>query len=400
MILLLKIIILISIFLFFHCYLIYPLHLFILYSLRKKSVSDPPCEDENLPQVSCIISVYNESGIIDKKIISVLDSNYPVEKLILYIGSDASTDDSNHIIERWSVKDKRIHFFYYKQRRGKAFVINDLVDEAFKKNIKSDNHILLFTDANVILTKNAIKNLCRHFKNSKVALVDSKIIPTNLKEGGISYSENQYMSLEIKVKHMEGKLWGAMMGAFGGCFALRSSFLEKVPPRFLVDDFFISMSALKRGGHCLNDLNAICYEGMPDQLKEEFKRKARISAGNFQNLAYFYKMLFKKPVVIAYAFFSHKVLRWIGPFLIILMGTAMIGLAIMNPIQYSFYLLIFTIIIIVLPFIDYLLSKVGINIKILRGIRYFISMNIALLIGFIKYVKGIRNSSWEPPKRT
>jgi hypothetical protein len=168
----------------------------------------------------------------------------------------------------------------------------------------------------------------------------------------------------------------------------------------LVDDFFISLSALSKGGKCKNDLNAVCYEGTSGQLTEEFRRKARISAGNFQNLAVFYKLLFRKPFSVAYAFFSHKVLRWIGPLLIILAWFSIASLAVLNSDKFAVYFIIFTAVLVLIPILDYFFSKIGIHIRILRGIRYFIMMNIALLFGLINYISGIRNSSWEPPKRT
>lgn len=400
MILFVEIIVISSVLLLLHSYLFYPAHLYFLTILKKKKPEKVWIQTSVLPIVSVIISVYNESNIIVQKIKSVLDSDYPDHLIQVFVGSDASTDESNELIKQLFAADSRINFYHYSQRRGKALVINDLVEEAFKKRMQSENHILLFTDANVILARKTLIHLCRHFVDSKLALVDSKIIPTNLKSIGISYSENQYMSLEIRIKHMEGEVWGSMMGAFGGCFALRSTFFEKVPSRFLVDDFYISMSALNKGGLCKSDLDAICYEGTTDHLREEFKRKARISAGNFQNLNVFYKLLFRKPAVVAYAFFSHKVLRWFGPLFILLICAGLSVLTYYKPEHYSIYLFLAGFVILMLPLMDYILSTLGIHIKVLRGIRYFMAMNIALLIGFIKYVKGIQKSSWEPPKRS
>ncbi len=379
--------------------MIYPIHLFVLYSLKRKNKSDFRILDENLPFVSCIISVYNESSVIVQKIQSILDSDYPKDKLLIYVGSDASTDESNMLLMKLSGQYPEIKFFHYPVRRGKTLVINDLIDEAFRQNAKDNNHILLFTDANVILNRGVIKQLCRHFNDHKVALVDSKIIPYKTNHFGISNSENEYMNLEIKIKYWEGELWGSMMGAFGGCFALRSDYFEKVPSNFIVDDFFITMNALKKGGLSKNDLEAICYEGKPDHIAEEFRRKARISAGNFQNLAYFSDLLFKKPLTLSYSFFSHKVLRWTAPVYLSLALIALIILVIMDPDKYLFFLEIILLIILILPLLDILFAKFNIHLKVLRGNRYFIMMNIALLFGFIRYLYGIKKSSWEPPKR-
>ena len=82
-----------------------------------------------------------------------------------------------------------------------------------------------------------------------------------------------------------------MMGAFGGCFAVRRACYHPAPAAFLVDDFYITMAVLRDGYQAINELDARCYEDVSDHLPEEFRRKARISAGNFQNLREFRRLL-------------------------------------------------------------------------------------------------------------
>ena len=384
-----------------HSYFFYPVSLEMINLFKKKKFPKAELdEDDDLPIVSSITSVYNESSIIELKLISLLESDYPQSKLNVFVGSDSSVDGSDEIIKKLTLRYPNLKFFQFTQRRGKASVINDLLDEALNLNPKSSRHVILYNDANVILSKNTIRKLIRNFKDEKVVLVDSRIIPENLRKDGISKSENKYMNLEIRIKNLEGEIWGTMMGAFGGCFSIRSNYTSKVTENFLMDDFYISMSALGLGGKCINDLEAICYEGIPNQIQEEFRRKTRISAGNFQNLTVFYHFLISRPFSRAYVFFSHKVLRWIGPFLLILIWLSALGLSFSNPWPYLSIFIIINLFYFIIPLTDWLMSKIGIHIKILRGIRYFILMNFALLNGFIKFIKGIENSAWQPPKRT
>ena len=400
MVALLKITFILSLILFLHSYLFYPISLEIINFFKRKKNPKHETDEHGLPIISCITSVYNESSIIESKLISLLESDYPKDKLNVFVGSDCSADGSDEIIHKLTHIYSNLNFFPFKQRRGKASVINDLLDEALKKNPNSPDHIILYNDANVILCRDTIKKLIRNFQDKDIVLVDSRIIPENLRKDGISKSEDKYMNLEIRIKNLEGEIWGAMMGAFGGCFSIRSNFTTKVPVNFLMDDFYISMSAMQMGGKCINDLDAVCYEGIPNQIQEEFRRKTRISAGNFQNLTVYYNFLISRPVSRAYAFFSHKVLRWIGPFLLISIWLSALGLAYSIPDPYLYVFYIINIFYFVLPIADWILSKIHVHVKVLRGIRYFILMNFALLNGFIKFIKGIQNSAWQPPKRT
>lgn len=395
---LLEVIFWLSILLFLHSYFFYPISLMLIhFFIRRKSIAS---NDSYFPMVSSITSVYNEASVIQKKIETLLSSNYPKDKLTIYIGSDASSDESNEVIAELTKHNAQIKFFPYSERRGKSSVINDLMKEAFLSNPKAPNHIILFTDANVMLQENTIFNLCQHYIDPSISLVDSCIVPIGIKDDGISRSEKAYMNYEIFIKHKESSIWGNMMGAFGGCFTIRSTEVVDVPPNFIVDDFFLSMIVLEKNKKSINDLKAICTEGIPNILPEEFKRKVRISSGNYQNLMRFRKFLYSPPFSRWYCFLSHKVLRWIGPFILIAALGSCLLLSLSHKSEYQVISWILCFIVIGIPSIDLILQKLNLHVKSIRNVRYFISMNIALLKGFFIYLKGIRKSSWEPPKRS
>ena len=117
-----------------------------------------------------------------------------------------------------------------------------------------------------------------------------------------------------------------MMGAFGGCFAVRRSCYVPAPAGFLVDDFYSTLAVLRAGYAAINELAAECREDVSDHLPEEFRRKARISAGNFQNLREFRGLLWPPWRGLGFALWSHKVLRWYTPLLLLALLAATAGL--------------------------------------------------------------------------
>ncbi len=387
-------------FLLLHSYVLYPLSLYIIHALGSRERNKKHEVIDQQYQVSCVTAVYNEANIIEKKIESLMLSDYPSEKINYFIGSDASVDGSNEIITRLQKEYTNIRFYPFENRRGKTNVINDLIEEAFKLVPRSDSHIVLFTDANVILSSDTIRKLLEPFVNPGMAVVDSRIIQKNVRLDGSSKSESQYMSFETKLKYLEGNVLGCMMGAFGGCFAIRSSFLDKIPSHLIVDDFFITMNALIKNGRSSLNPEAICFEGIPNQMHEEFKRKSRISVGNFQNLALFYIRLFVPPFKLAYAFFSHKFIRWVGPFLLLGMYLSSLILFLMGHSFFEWVWYGLNGVFIGIPFFEYLLFKCKIHLPLLRAVRYFMYMNLALLNGFIIYCLGKQLVTWQPPKRS
>jgi len=372
----------------FHSYIFYPLILNML-SAGKKIIA-PEISIEDQPMVSVIMSVYNEEKVLEKKIKTVFATNYPADKLELVIGSDGSTDRTDNIIENFIKEGFNIQFKKFGGRSGKSNIINALIPE-----LKGNIYIL--TDANILFDENTIPFLVRHFKNENVGLVGANVINTGLQKEGISFQEETYIRRENRIKYQEGLIWGTMMGAFGACYAIRAELFSKIPQNFLMEDFFITLGVISSGKLSISDPEAKVYEDVSNLVKEEFKRKIRISAGNFRNLAVFYGLL-KNPFRGAgFSFLSHKVLRWKGPFFLII---ALVANAFLLE-QNLFYRILFFLQLmgLISPLIDKVFSSLNIHNFALRLIAYFYMMNLALLLGFIKWVKGIRSNVWNPTQR-
>ncbi len=370
-----------------HSYVLYPILL--KYLIRKKGISVNRSMLTHRPSLSIIIPAHNEEQVLGEKLNSILSSDYDLSSLEIIIGIDQSTDFSGIIAE--SFHDKFPHFkvHYFSERQGKINIVNALVP-------KAQHELIVLTDANVLFTKNTLKALSQHFIDPSIGLVDTRMKNYGLKNTGISMPESDYIAGEVKVKEAEGVLWGAMMGPFGGCFTFRKICFSPIPSHFLVDDFYINMVCIEKGFKCINEQNAVVLEDVSNDLNVEFKRKIRISAGNFQNLRRFWRLLLKFNG-LSFAFLSHKVLRWISPVFLIFM-ILQILLEANNSLFYS--ICYFMLIMIPLTFIvDYLARKQQTHVVFLRYIIHFISMNVALFLGLLQFLKGIRSSVWEPTKR-
>ena len=317
-------------------------------------------------------------------------SDYPLERLEILVGSDASTDATNTILQQLEKVHPMLHVRLFEHRTGKPGVINHLAESA-------RGEILVITDANVMVDTNTLSEMVQCFKPDRVGLVDTRMINTLSKKDGISQQEKFYISREVRIKQQESLLWGSMMGPFGGCYAVRKSLYKPVPGNFLVDDFYINMSVLKQGYHCISNVEARVYEDVSNNLSEEFRRKKRISAGNYQNLAEFGSLLWSRQAGVAFSFFSHKVIRWIVPFLVMI--TLAISIYFSAGSRLYLLLALLQLAVIAIPLIDYLLRKIKIHNIPLRFISHFVLMNLALLAGFFKYLGGIKNNVWQPTKR-
>ncbi len=368
-----------------HSYVVYPLWL-LSFTSDKKQLKPRYTLQDNLPEVAILMAAYNEEKVIGEKIASVMETTYPLKKITVYIGSDASTDKTDSIIEDYVRKYPQVKLIRFGGRTGKSGIINQLAGQA-------EEAIFILTDANVIFYPETIFNMVRHFKNGNIAQVAANIIKVSASNKGIASQEKSYIALENKIKYFESLRWNVIMGAEGGCYAIRRESFSPVPKNFYMDDFYITLNVIEQGKEIVFDKEAICNEDVPTQSQEEFKRKVRISIGNFQNLDRYKKLLWKFNG-ISLAFWSHKVLRWLTPFFLIVCFLSSALLIIYSKV----FLILFVLQIFgfITPVIDRVLN---INFSLLRFISHFYLMNLALLKGFIIYMKGVETNVWQPTKR-
>ncbi len=379
--------IIIGILLLSYSYLLYPL--LIKYLSKKLQNQVAHAISSHRPALSIIIAAHNEEKVLKDKLDSILNSNYPPEKIELLIGIDNSEDFTSIIANEYQSKFADCQVIEFEKRQGKIQIVNALVP-------KATNDLIVLTDANVLFTPQTLIYLQAPFEDPHVGLVDTRMQHYGIKQTGISIPESQYIANEVAIKDAEGKLWGAMMGPFGGCFAFRKKCFEPIPAHFLVDDFYINMTCIEKGYKCINQKEAVVLEDVSNDSMIEFLRKVRISAGNFQNLKRFWPLLFKFNWV-GVAFFSHKVLRWLLPSFLFLMCIYIV----LNRnesliLQLSYYVLLCIPMIFI---VDYVLKQNGKHFVWLRFPLHFISMNLALFIGMLKFFGGIQSSIWQPTKR-
>ncbi len=382
-------------FLLCYTYLLYPIIVQVL-AIGKKTSS--PLTNNSI-QVYILIAAHNEEAVIIEKLNTINTNDYPIDKVHLYIGSDNSSDNTNSLIEAYINQSKYpLHFYVMPTRSGKIGTVNFLAEQIRKNHTISDKDVFISTDANVMFSKQTITNLSKHFVDSQIGIVDSHISNIKIESYEVSKSESNYLNRETRLKHREGLVFGKLMGAFGGCFAIRANCFVKIPDQLRVDDFFLSMKAMINGYKAISDPEAICYEEVGSTFKEEFKRKRRISSGNYQNMSIFRKYLVPTSA-LGFVFFSHKVLRYIGPILMILILLSTLYLAYQGNLLMRFFLVAQLAWYIAIPVLDKLCQLLGINVLALRNVRYFNYMNLALLLGFKDYLYGIDSNIWEPTKR-
>lgn len=377
-----------SILLLFHAYIIYPFSLRIFTLFKRKPISN---KLSSLPTVSIIISAYNEEKVIAKRIENIKSLEYDFNRVELIVGSDCSSDRTNEILTEKSQELNWLRTQIFDDRRGKASVLNDLVQ-------LSKNEILVFSDANTNFEKDALIKLVYGFKDEKVGGVCGRLVleePTE--EFDRTNRERLYWKYETRLKKMEGEL-GILIAANGGIYAIRKQLFTSFPKdEAITDDLYQTLGVLSQGYNFLYEFDAVAIEEVSKEIITEFRRKVRFAATNFQTLKYFKSLLFQKKISLSYSLWSHKIIRWFIPLILIFLFFAN-GLLI----RYNeFYRILFFIQggFYLFAIAGFILNKLKINFSIFSIIYYYVFTNLALLIGFFKFLSKKHSYTWDSTPR-
>ena len=360
-----------------YSYAIYPL-LLALVPLRRHQKAGAPTE---WPSISVLISGYNEEKHITQRIKNLLALDYPPEKVEILIGSDGSTDRTNELVRQ--CKDPRVTLSAFSQRGGKPSVLNRLIPQA-------RGELLAFSDANAMFAPDALRKLAWHFSDPHIGGVCGRLVFHG--DSGET-DEGPYWKLETYLKTRESAL-DSCLGANGAIYAIRKSAWPGLPDNTFVDDFVIGMRVREQGLRVVYDREAVATEELPQSVSHEMTRRIRIGAGDFQALFLCWRSLLPWRGFHSLAFWSHKVLRWFAPFFMVIALAATIALlphplfAVLLALQLVFYALA----------IVGALTR-GRKIGLFSAPHYFVTMNLALLIGFFRFIFGTQQAAWKRTER-
>ncbi len=371
-------------FLLVYAYGLYPI---VLKGIVRLSGEKYTRTDEYRPLVTILIPVYNEEKVIAKKIENCFTQDYPQELLEVLICSDCSSDRTAEIVkDNWR---DGITFIDYRKRSGKTGVLNKSVP-------KARGDIVVLTDANTMIQPDGISKLVSLYTSEKVGAVLGQVKLVVPEEGLGLQKEVVYRDFEADLKYHEGLL-GAAIGAFGGFYSIRKELFIPLPPNaYSNDDLIIPMKILSSGYQVLFDSEAVSTEDTGRSVEEEFGRRVRIGAGNFQSFFLLLSVLNPFKVKTFFLYMSHKVLRWFSPFILLTVLIANLLLwkefpyNILCYLQAGFYFL---------AGIGYLFSRMRIAVPLISSVYHFVSMNVAILAGFFRYLRGIKSAVWESTER-
>ncbi|GAA4911885.1 glycosyltransferase family 2 protein [Mucilaginibacter defluvii] len=379
-----------SLFIVFYAFVGYGIVLFVLIKIKRVLKGKPVLPDAvNLPTCTLVIAAYNEERFIAEKIQNSLELNYPEGKLMFIFVTDGSTDNTAAIVSTFP----QVKLMHKDGRSGKIAAVHRAMTEV-------TTEVVVFTDANTFLNKDAIINICRHYSDKKVGAVAGEKRVHIDETADATAGEGFYWKYESKLKTWDSELY-SVVGAAGELFSIRRELYVPVQPDTILDDFMISLLVTIDGYRVIYEPDAYATETASQNVGEELKRKIRIAAGGIQSILRLKPLLNPfRNFVLSFQYISHRVLRWtVVPFLMVL--ALLLNIIIVANGVYGIYLLL---LIAQLGFYGMALSGLilearEIKVKIFFIPYYFCMMNYAVVRGIFRYSAGKQSAIWEKAKR-
>jgi len=362
-----------------YTYFGYPLVLWAFARVRSRRV----LRKEIFPSVSIIVAARNEADKIRQKIDHTLALDYPGERLEMLVASDASDDATDEIVKEYAARG--VQLVRAPQRKGKEHVQGLAVSLA-----KGD--ILVFTDAATLLEPGALRRLVANFADPTVGAVSTEDLIVDAH--GNPTAEGLYVKYEMWVRRLEGR-FHSLVGLSGSCFAIRKELCSDWSAS-LASDFMGALRAARRGYRSIADPSALGRFVALASPQDEMRRKIRTFLRGITVLMANLDLL--NPVRhrrFAFQLASHKLLRFLAPFLL-LATLISSGLLSREPLyglsfwaQAGFYLL----------------AAAGGVVKpfqhsrVVRTAYFFTMVQWAMLTAWGRYALGHQQVTWEPSRR-
>jgi cellulose synthase/poly-beta-1,6-N-acetylglucosamine synthase-like glycosyltransferase len=354
---------------------------------RFRSAPPAPGDPATWPFISITVPAYNEAARIRSTIESLLAIDYPTDRRQILIVSDASTDDTDRIVDEYA--DRGVELYRVRQRGGKTAAENESA-----ASLRGE--IVVNTDASIRIQPHSVKALIRTFQDESIGVASGRDISVGDETEG-NRGESGYVGYEMWVRDLETRL-GGIIGASGCCYAARAQ-IQRTPLRDdLARDFASALIARRLGLRAVSVDEATAVVPRTPSLTSEMTRKARTMAQGLETLRYGASLMNPfRHGAFAFALASHKLARWL---VYLALPLALIGLAWLSVTSRV------ALAILALVAVGMIVASATVNARPGRRIPlpfaiagYALASVMGGLLAWVIVLRRKRLSTWEPTRR-
>jgi cellulose synthase/poly-beta-1,6-N-acetylglucosamine synthase-like glycosyltransferase len=364
--------------LLFYVYAGYPLLLAVIALFVRRKRPEPGY----FPRISVLIAAYNEEAAIERKIRQTLALDYPADKLEVLVLSDCSTDRTDEIVKMFP--DPRVRLVRMPERRGKTYAQNQGVRQAA-------GEVVIFSDATAIYHAKALAYLACNYQEATVGAVSGRyqyFDPGNQSPTGLG--SVAFWNYENLIKKMQSRI-RTITGCCGCIYSVRKSAYTELAAE-VISDLVQPLQAIRKGYRVVFEDRALAYEETTQSTAEEFAMRVRVVTRAMRGLMSVADLL--KPWKFfwtAFQLWSHKVLRWMAPLLLIALLAA--NLFLLDSRVYQ-YILAAQLVFYAAAILS-MLAPLHRRWKPLGIPLFFCTLNAAALVSMLEICRGRKYVTWQ-----
>lgn len=326
---------------------------------------------------SLLFCAYNETAAMPEKIANLvaIKALHPDIQILAF--DDGSSDDT----ARQLAARPDILTLVRGNRSGKAHGMKRLAAMA-------TGDVLIFTDANVVLTPQSVAKLLAYYGDPMIGGVLGSLHYLQDESSATASVGQSYWKLEERLKDLESRS-GNVLGADGSIFSIRRALYPEFPDTVL-DDLTVSMAVIFAGKRLIKVSDVIAHERLVAGRTDEYRRKVRIAARAWHTHSYLRPQLRRMTLVDRFKYGSRKIVRWFGAVFLVVGGLAALGLACLIDVRLALALAVAGGVVLSLG----LLSDNGPLAKVADIMLAY----MATLQGIVRAIRGKTFAVWTPAK--
>lgn len=363
---------------------IYPMVLSVVHRWKRRPARVGPYVGD----VTVVIAAYNETASIGDCLASIRGATAAPERVHVIVADDGSTDDTAAVAEHAAALLVPMHVRVLRCARGGK---NAAIRQALEH---THTDVVVFTDADCRLQPRALGRLLAPFHDPSIGAT----IGLNDRSGAAfeesgAQQEAQYRVMENRVNVMESEIASTAMSS-GALYAVRTSCLRPIPDRRVADDWWNVLCAVRAGLRVVMVPGARVVEYRANTMTQEFRRTIRTASSGMRCVWSMRSLLHPRQGWTSWFLISHRVLRWAGPWFLILMAIAT-PLVVQHTLAFGvlFYgqLAVYT-----LAYIGHAAERMGTRLPLVSTLLYIVLMNATFLLAAFRAIGGDELDAWTP----
>jgi poly-beta-1,6-N-acetyl-D-glucosamine synthase len=221
---------------------------------RRSRPVDAPTPSQ-WPGLTVVVPAYREGAVIQAKVEDLHANGYPGPLEVVVVADDPETAAVAAGAQALVIAPG--------ERLGKAEALNRGIQAATKP-------VVVLTDANTTLRRGSLAALARWFDDPAVGAVAGE-------KQVLASEQGAYWRFESWLKRCESRS-GTTVGLVGELAAVRRSMVKPMPANVAVDDLWMALDVIERGGRIRYERDAVATEAASGHA-EEWERRTRVDAG-------------------------------------------------------------------------------------------------------------------------